>query len=183
MLCGIFAINSLDDVLGLMSSQFGSEQCQVLMGFQSTEALDRLHHSSSRPAQRHCRVSPSLCWSPARGGHPQRQTVRALQRAVLLADLRRARRSLRLQGMDEPPGGCAPDAGAKDCGHGRHRHEIVDLHHRPERDPVRLDKRQPGRCDEGAGTLTRSFSSISRFRFQAAYAASHHDEPEPAAGH
>jgi uncharacterized membrane protein len=31
----------------------------------------------------------------------------------LLADLRRARRSLRLQGMKEPPGGCAPDAGAK----------------------------------------------------------------------
>jgi hypothetical protein len=29
-----------------------------------------------------------------------------------LANLRRARRSLRLQGMDEPPGGCAPDAGA-----------------------------------------------------------------------
>src|SRR5262245_36032145 len=55
------------------------------------------------------------------------------------------------------PGGCAPDAGAKDCGRGRHRHGIVDLHHRPERDPVRLDNRQPGRRDEGAGTLTRSF--------------------------
>jgi len=37
-----------------------------------------------------------------RGGHPQRQTLKALQGAVLLADLRRARGSLRLQGMDKP---------------------------------------------------------------------------------
>ena len=77
---------------------------------------------------------------------------------------RRARRSLRLRGMDAAPGGCAPDAGAKDSGRGRHRHGIVELHHRPERDPVRLDNRQPGRRDAGAGTPTRSFFSISRFR-------------------
>lgn len=56
----------------------------------------------------------------------------------LLADLRRARRSLRLQAADEPPNGGARDAGARDCGRGRHRHGVMDLHRYPERDPVRL---------------------------------------------
>src|SRR5262245_12390682 len=34
--------------------------------------------------------------------------------------------------MDEAPGGCAPDTGAKDSGRGRHRHGIVEFHRRPE---------------------------------------------------
>jgi hypothetical protein len=61
MLCGMsVAINSLGDALGLMSCQCGSEQWQVLMGFHSTEALDRFHHSGSRPAQRHRSIAPAL---------------------------------------------------------------------------------------------------------------------------
>src|SRR5438045_2733532 len=43
MLCGIsVAFNSLGDVLGLVSCQCDSEQWQVLMGFQSTEAFGLL---------------------------------------------------------------------------------------------------------------------------------------------
>jgi hypothetical protein len=53
MLCGIsIAFNSLGDVLGLVSCQCGSEHRQVLVGFQSTEALGRFQHAGGRPAQR-----------------------------------------------------------------------------------------------------------------------------------
>ena len=43
-----------------MSCQCGSEHRQVLVGFQSTEALGRFQDAGSRPAQRHRRVAPSL---------------------------------------------------------------------------------------------------------------------------
>ena len=51
MLCGIsVVINSVGDVLGLVSYQRGSESRQVLVGFQSTEAFDRFQHAGGRPA-------------------------------------------------------------------------------------------------------------------------------------
>ena len=61
MLCGVSVLfNSLDDVLGLMSCKCSSENGQVLVGFQSTEAFGCLHHAGDGPAQRHRGISPSL---------------------------------------------------------------------------------------------------------------------------
>src|SRR5262245_5842279 len=54
MLCGVSVVfNSLGDVLGLMSCKRSSENRQVLVGFQSTEAFGCLHHAGGGPAQRH----------------------------------------------------------------------------------------------------------------------------------
>ena len=52
--------NALDDELGLMSCKCSSENGQVLVGFQSTEAFGCLHHAGGGPAQRHRGISPSL---------------------------------------------------------------------------------------------------------------------------
>src|SRR5215472_6676862 len=61
MLCGVSVVfNSLGDVLGLMCCKCSSENGQVLVGFQSTEAFGCLHHAGGGPAQRHRGVSPSL---------------------------------------------------------------------------------------------------------------------------
>src|SRR5262245_36786794 len=61
MLCGVsVVVNSLGDVLGLMSCKRSSENGQVLVGFQSTEAFGCLHHARGGPAQRHRGISPSL---------------------------------------------------------------------------------------------------------------------------
>src|SRR5262249_32908871 len=61
MLCGVSVVfNSLGDVFGLMSCKRSSENGQVLVGFQSTEAFGCLHHAGGGPAQRHRGVSPSL---------------------------------------------------------------------------------------------------------------------------
>jgi hypothetical protein len=61
MLCGISIVfNSLGEVLGLMSCKRSSENGQVLVGFQSTEAFGCLHHAGGGPAQRHRGISPSL---------------------------------------------------------------------------------------------------------------------------
>ena len=54
MLCGVSVVfNLLDDVLGLMSCKCSSENGQLLVGFQSTEAFGCLHHAGGGPAQRH----------------------------------------------------------------------------------------------------------------------------------
>ena len=54
MLCGISVVfNSLGDVFALVSCQRGSENRQVLMGFQSTETLGRFQHAGGCPAYRH----------------------------------------------------------------------------------------------------------------------------------
>src|SRR6266536_6427696 len=55
-----FVFNSLGDALGLMSCKRSTKNGQVLVGFQSTEALSCLHHAGGGPAQRHSGVSPSL---------------------------------------------------------------------------------------------------------------------------
>src|SRR5262249_24720977 len=48
MLCGISVVfNLLGDVFALVSCQRRSENRQVLMGFQSTEALGRFQHSGA----------------------------------------------------------------------------------------------------------------------------------------
>src|SRR6266540_606298 len=61
MLCGVsVVINSLGDVLGLMSRKRSSENGQLLVGFQSTEAFGCLHHAGGGPAQRHRGISPPL---------------------------------------------------------------------------------------------------------------------------
>jgi hypothetical protein len=87
----------------------------------------------------------------------------------LLADLRRAPLAS-ASGHGSAPSGCAPDAGAKDSGRGRHRHGIVELYHRSECDPVRLDNRQPDRCDEGWDPYPFILLNLA-LSFQAAYAA------------
>src|SRR5215471_15824472 len=61
MLCGVSVVfNSLGDVLGLMSCKRSSENGQLLVGFQSTEAFGCLYHACGGPAQRHRGVSPPL---------------------------------------------------------------------------------------------------------------------------
>src|SRR5258708_4611695 len=61
MLCCVSVVfNSLGDVLGLMSCKRSSENGQLLVGFQSTEAFCCLHHAGGGPAQRHRGVSPPL---------------------------------------------------------------------------------------------------------------------------
>src|SRR5260370_26239695 len=46
MLCGVSVVlTSLGDVLGLMSCKCSSENGQMLVGFQSTEAFGCLHHT------------------------------------------------------------------------------------------------------------------------------------------
>src|SRR5262245_19395643 len=61
MLCGVSVVfNSLGDVVGLMSCKRSSENVQVLVGFQSTEAFGCFHHTGGSPAQRPRGVSPSL---------------------------------------------------------------------------------------------------------------------------
>ena len=55
-----FVFNSLGDALGLMSCTRSTKNGQVLVGFQSTEALGCLHHAGGGPAQRHRGVSPPL---------------------------------------------------------------------------------------------------------------------------
>jgi hypothetical protein len=61
MLCGVSVVfNSLGEVVGLMSCKRSSENVQVLVGFQSTEAFGCFHHTGGGPAQRHRGVSPSL---------------------------------------------------------------------------------------------------------------------------
>jgi hypothetical protein len=53
MLCGISVVfNLLDDVFALVSCQRRSENRQVLMGFQSTEALGCFQHAGGRPTER-----------------------------------------------------------------------------------------------------------------------------------
>src|SRR5262245_10279430 len=60
-LCGISVVfNSFGDVLGLMSCKRSSENGQLLVGFQSTEAFGSLHHTGGGPAQRHRGILPSL---------------------------------------------------------------------------------------------------------------------------
>jgi hypothetical protein len=60
MLCCVSVVfNALGDVPGLMSCKRSSENGQVLVGFQSTEAFGCLHHAGG-PAQRHRGISPSL---------------------------------------------------------------------------------------------------------------------------
>ncbi len=46
----------------------------------------------------------------------------------------------------------------------------MKLRHRPERDPVRLDNRQPDRRDEGVGSYPFILLNLA-LSFQAAYAA------------
>jgi uncharacterized membrane protein len=46
----------------------------------------------------------------------------------------------------------------------------VELHHRPERDPDRLDNRQPGRCDQRLDPYPFILLNLA-LSFQAAYAA------------
>ena len=61
MLCGISVVfNLLGDVFALVSCQRSSENRQMLVGFQSTEALGRFQHSGGRPAQRHRGITPAL---------------------------------------------------------------------------------------------------------------------------
>src|SRR5262249_7516818 len=61
MLCGVSVVfNSLGDVLGLMCCKCSSENGQVLVGFQSTEAFGCLHHAGGGPARCHRGVSPPL---------------------------------------------------------------------------------------------------------------------------
>src|SRR5215470_7413360 len=61
MLCGVSVVfNSLGDILGLMSCKCSSENGQLLVGFQSTDAFGCLHHAGGGPAQRHRGISPSL---------------------------------------------------------------------------------------------------------------------------
>lgn len=67
-------------------------------------------------------------------------------------------------------GGRAPDAGAEDSGRGRHRDEIVELHHRPERDPVRPDNRNLVGTMRGWDPYPFIFLNLA-LSFQAAYAA------------
>jgi hypothetical protein len=84
MLCGIsVAINSVGDVLGLVSYQRGSEDRQVLVGFQSTEAFDRFQHAGGRPAQCHRSIAPALhvATDAAHGAHHVLDRVGAGQRA------------------------------------------------------------------------------------------------------
>src|SRR5215470_6009838 len=80
----------------------------------------------------------------------------------LLAALRRARRSLRLQAMNEPPAVARLTTGQRIADAVATVMGSWSLHHRPERDPDRLDNRQPGGRHQGLGPLTRSFSSIWR---------------------
>src|SRR5215831_14104538 len=61
LLCGVSVVfNSLGDILGLVSCKRSSESGQVLVGFQSTEALGRFQHAGGRPAQRHRGIAPAL---------------------------------------------------------------------------------------------------------------------------
>ena len=46
----------------------------------------------------------------------------------------------------------------------------MELHHRPERDPVRLDNREPGRRDQGLGPYPFILLNLA-LSFQVAYAA------------
>jgi hypothetical protein len=53
MLCGVSVLfNSLCNVLGLMSCKRSSENGQVFVGFQSTEAFGCLHHAGGGPRLR-----------------------------------------------------------------------------------------------------------------------------------
>src|SRR5215475_8086493 len=84
MLCGVSVVfNSSGDVLGLMSCKRSSENGQVLVGFQSTEALGCLHHAGGGPAQRHRGISPSLhvATDAAHGPHHVLNRVGAGERA------------------------------------------------------------------------------------------------------
>src|SRR4029450_11985774 len=59
MLCGVSVVfNSLGNVLGLMSCERSSENGQVLVGFQSTEAFGCLHHAGGGPAPTPRGISP-----------------------------------------------------------------------------------------------------------------------------
>jgi hypothetical protein len=61
VLCGISVVfNLLDDVFALVSCQHTSENPQVLMGFQSTEALGRFQDAGGCPAQCHRGIAPTL---------------------------------------------------------------------------------------------------------------------------
>ena len=62
MLCGISLRFNVfgDEVLGSASDKRGSEDRELLLGFQATEALGGFHYSGGRPAQRHRGISPSL---------------------------------------------------------------------------------------------------------------------------
>ena len=84
MLCGVSVVfNSLGDILGLMSCKCSSENGQLLVGFQSTEAFGCLHHAGGGPAQRHRGISPSLhvATDAAHGPHHVLNRVGAGERA------------------------------------------------------------------------------------------------------
>lgn len=59
---------------------------------------------------------------------------------------------------------------AKDCGSGRRRHRIVKLHHRLERDPLRLDNCPAARREEGWDPYPFILIKLA-LSFQATYAA------------
>jgi hypothetical protein len=68
MLCGVSVVfNSLDDVLGLMSYECSSENGQVLLGFQSTEAFGCLHHAVRRSSATLSRRFAIASRRPSRG--------------------------------------------------------------------------------------------------------------------
>jgi hypothetical protein len=87
----------------------------------------------------------------------------------LLVELRRARRSLRLQDMDEPPAVARLTPGAEDSGRGAAVIGSWSFVIVPERDPFRLDNRQPGGRDQGPGPLFILLNLA--LSFKSAYAA------------
>ena len=61
MLCDIGVVfNSFADAFGLMNRKRSSESRQVLVSFQSTEALGRLQYAGGGPAQCHGSILPSF---------------------------------------------------------------------------------------------------------------------------
>jgi hypothetical protein len=53
MLCGVNVVfNSLGDGVGLMRGKRSPEDRELLVGFETTEALGRFHHAGSRPPDR-----------------------------------------------------------------------------------------------------------------------------------
>jgi hypothetical protein len=105
-----------DELLGSVSDKCSSEDGELLVGLQSTEALGRLHHSSSRPAQRHRGISPALhvATDPPHGPHHILDRVGAGKRTPELGWQSEAIDS---QHLIEPFKDAGGDTGAR-----RHRH-------------------------------------------------------------
>src|SRR5262245_42455841 len=86
MLCGVSVVfNSLCDVLGLMSCKRSSENGQVLVGFQSTEAFGCLHHAGGGPAQRHRGISPRFTLRQTRRTVPIMFSIELVQASERLS--------------------------------------------------------------------------------------------------